>query len=305
MQEQSVYTIGEAAVVTGLSRKTLRYYDSIKLVVPAMRNPENNYRSYTKEQIIILCMVRRLRSMECSLEEIRQIIEEDNIETTLHLVEARMEKIREEIRYRENILHNSNEFIDRLRTACQLQKKDPDGEAFDTYLLTNMSLEEIPEMKLFSIRKHMENYNINDTSINFWTELQNQCEASGFNSSGTAIATYHNNLLEQFILKDCDLELGIRIDEDSTGATPSESAKDTAEKASSCGSVRSFGGFLAATAVYMGEYSNMINSYVSLLQWINRNGFEVCGIASEEYIIAPTESSDQKNQIIKIIIPVR
>lgn len=55
-----------------------------------MRNPENNYRSYTKEQIIILCMVRRLRSMECSLEEIR---------------------------YRENILHNSNEFIDRLRTA--------------------------------------------------------------------------------------------------------------------------------------------------------------------------------------------
>lgn len=55
--------------------------------------------------------------MECSLEEIRQIIEEDNIETTLHLVEARMEKIREEIRYRENILHNSNEFIDRLRTA--------------------------------------------------------------------------------------------------------------------------------------------------------------------------------------------
>lgn len=117
MQEQSVYTIGEASVVTGLSRKTLRYYDSIKLVVPAMRNPENNYRSYTKEQIIILCMVRRLRSMECSLEEIRQIIEEDNIETTLHLVEARMEKIREEIRYRENILHNSNEFIDRLRTA--------------------------------------------------------------------------------------------------------------------------------------------------------------------------------------------
>ena len=66
--------------------------------------------------------------MECSLEEIRQIIEEDNIETTLHLVEARMEKIREEIRYRENILHNSNEFIDRLRTACQLQKKDPDDQ---------------------------------------------------------------------------------------------------------------------------------------------------------------------------------
>ena len=47
MQEQSVYTIGEASVVTGLSRKTLRYYDSIKLVVPAMRNPENNDRSYT------------------------------------------------------------------------------------------------------------------------------------------------------------------------------------------------------------------------------------------------------------------
>ena len=306
MQEQSVYTIGEASVVTGLSRKTLRYYDSIKLVVPAMRNPENNYRSYTKEQIITLCTVRRLRNMECSLEEIRQIIEEDSIETTLHLVEARMEKIREEIRYRENILHNSSEFIDRLRTASQLQKKDPDGEAFDAYLLTNMSIEEIPEMKLFSIRKHMENYNINDTSINFWTELQNQCEAAGFNSSGTAIATYHNNLLEQFILKDCDLELGIRIDEDSAlPSTASDPAKDPAKKASSCGSVRSFGGFLAATAVYMGEYSNMINSYVSLLQWINRSGYEVCGIASEEYIIAPTESSDQKNQIIKIIIPVR
>lgn len=305
MQEQSIYTIGEASVVTGLSRKTLRYYDSIKLVVPAMRNPENNYRSYTKEQIITLCTVRRLRNMECSLEEIRQIIEEDNIETTLNLVESRMEKIREEIHYREKILHNSSEFIDRLRTASNLQKKDPDGESFDTYLLTNMSIEEIPEMKLFSIRRHMENYNINDTSINFWTELQHQCEAAGFNSSSTAIATYHNNLLEQFILKDCDLELGIRIDDDSASARSENPAKDTLEKASSSGNIRSFGGFLAATAVYMGEYSNMINSYVSLLQWINRSGYEVCGIASEEYIIAPTESSDQKNQIIKIIIPIR
>ena len=75
MIEQEIYTIGEVAMVTGLSAKTLRYYDSIGLVVPAIRNPENNYRLYSKEQIIVLNTIKRLRNIGCGLKEISAVIE--------------------------------------------------------------------------------------------------------------------------------------------------------------------------------------------------------------------------------------
>lgn len=293
MKEQDVYTIGEASIVTGLSKQTLRYYDSIKLVEPAIRKPDNNYRQYTREQIILLCTVKRLRSMECSIEEIREILEADDIATLLEKVKVRTEFLKDDIIKKQRIVDENTEFISRLQVAAQIYDHKLMGiDNMDDYLFTNMSTEEIPQTVIYSIRRLMPDYNINDTSINFWSELLDKCEADGFNSTGYAMAIYHNEMLGQFIMKDCDLELGIRISD--CAHTPDADNPN----------VRVYGGFNAATAIHVGDYATLINTYILLLQWINRNGYEACGEASEEFIISPHESYNQKRLIIKLIIPV-
>lgn len=288
MNEKKLYTIGEAAIVTGLSTKTIRYYDSIGLVTPEIKNPANNYRYYTNEQVVYLCMVKRMRRMNCSIEEIQKVVRAGDIETLLQQIKSRMVILQQEIETRKSILQSSREFVNRLEQAITLKQQSNEENLLNEYLLTNMSIEEIPLSRVFSIRKIIPNYNNRETSIDFWNELYDTCEKCGIENMGPSIVTYHSGLLQQFVMQDCDLEFSVKIDD-----TANENAY-----------IKELGGFLAATAIYMGTYERIIETYLSLLQWVNRNGYKAVGPTSEEFIIAPPESPNQQNQIIKIIIPL-
>jgi len=65
--------ISEAAKRTGLSAKTIRYYESIALVAPAKR-AGNGYRDYTERDIEGLRFLQRARATGFGIEECRQLL---------------------------------------------------------------------------------------------------------------------------------------------------------------------------------------------------------------------------------------
>jgi DNA-binding transcriptional MerR regulator/effector-binding domain-containing protein len=67
--------IGRFARMTGLTVKALRHYDEIDLLRPARVDAESGYRYYTLAQARRAEAIRRLRSLELPLEEIRVVIE--------------------------------------------------------------------------------------------------------------------------------------------------------------------------------------------------------------------------------------
>lgn len=67
------YTVKELATLSGVSGRTLRYYDSIQLLKPA-RIASNGYRIYGPEQVDRLQQILFYRAMEVPLEEIRRIL---------------------------------------------------------------------------------------------------------------------------------------------------------------------------------------------------------------------------------------
>lgn len=66
--------IGELAKQTGLSIRTLRYYDEIDLLVPSHRT-ESEYRLYSKADIARLQQILSLRQLGFALKEIRECLE--------------------------------------------------------------------------------------------------------------------------------------------------------------------------------------------------------------------------------------
>ncbi|MHB1684225.1 MAG: MerR family transcriptional regulator [Bacilli bacterium] len=66
------YAIGEAARLTGLSVKTIRYYANEGVVSPAIVS-DNGYRLYSPSDLWRLGLVRLLRQLEFGLPEIRKI----------------------------------------------------------------------------------------------------------------------------------------------------------------------------------------------------------------------------------------
>ncbi len=67
------YSIGEIAKKTGVSIRTLRYYDEIGLLQPT-KDPSSGHRIYTEEDILQLHKIMSLKFIGLSLEEIRQYI---------------------------------------------------------------------------------------------------------------------------------------------------------------------------------------------------------------------------------------
>ena len=65
--------IGEAARASGLSAKTVRYYDAIGLARPSGRTG-SNYRDYTDKDVHRLAFVARARRLGFAVEECRELL---------------------------------------------------------------------------------------------------------------------------------------------------------------------------------------------------------------------------------------
>lgn len=69
-----MYTMKELARLTGLTPRTLRYYDGIGLLSPA-RSRENGYRLYGPREVDRLQQILLYRALGLPLEEIRKILD--------------------------------------------------------------------------------------------------------------------------------------------------------------------------------------------------------------------------------------
>lgn len=72
-----MYSITEIAKLSGVSTRTLRYYDSIGLLKPANVN-ENGYRMYTQKEIDLLQQILFYKQFDLPLEEIKQLLSTDS-----------------------------------------------------------------------------------------------------------------------------------------------------------------------------------------------------------------------------------
>ena len=66
--------ISELARITGNTPETIRYYERIGLLPPAVRELKNNYRQYGEAHEARLDFIRRCRSLDIGLEEIRTLL---------------------------------------------------------------------------------------------------------------------------------------------------------------------------------------------------------------------------------------
>ncbi|WP_150308490.1 MerR family transcriptional regulator [Planctomonas psychrotolerans] len=117
--------IGELADKTGLSLRTIRHYDEVGLLKPSGRT-DGGFRLYTQEDLSRLMLIRRMKPLGFSLEEMTEllriigVLKSGNAGTDNDDVRARLasfiEQAEERQRTLERQLDMANEFVELLRS---------------------------------------------------------------------------------------------------------------------------------------------------------------------------------------------
>jgi len=93
--------IGEVAEQTGLSLRTIRYYEEVGLVTPSART-SGGFRLYSETDVARLRLIRRMKPLEFTLEEMRRVLDVlDALETTSSDTDEHDELVSQLVGYRQ------------------------------------------------------------------------------------------------------------------------------------------------------------------------------------------------------------
>ena len=82
MTDEQLLRIGPFSRASSLSVKALRAYHESGLLVPAVVDPWNGYRSYTAAQLTDATIIRRLRELDVPLDAVRRVLDARDPEVT-------------------------------------------------------------------------------------------------------------------------------------------------------------------------------------------------------------------------------
>lgn len=268
-------TIGEFSNICRVSTKTLRYYAEIGLIQPEEINPENGYRYYSINQLERMLFINRLKTYHFSLEEIKGILESEELQNEQLFVE--LNKKRKELALKVQEFQSILEQMD--DDICGLKQ----GRSVMTYLKNiDVQLVEVPAMHLLSVRKNvLENEFAEEYGFCFG-ELFRKLEEKKLTMAAPPMVLFHSDEYSAFGL---DTEFAIPVKE------------YDAETREFCP------GFCLKTVVH-GAYSQLPSAYAKQIEWAKREGYESSNALYEVYVSNPAEVLE-KDLITEVYYPVK
>lgn len=99
---KQTWKVGELAQLTGLTIRTLRYYDQIGLFSPSYHTP-SGHRLYTESDIARLQQLLSLKDIGLSLDEIKSVLADDRISLS-EIIELQIGRIRQSLLAQQKLL---------------------------------------------------------------------------------------------------------------------------------------------------------------------------------------------------------
>ncbi len=135
-----VYTVKKLAAMSGVSVRTLHWYDEVGLLKPAFHGA-NGYRYYEEEQLLALQQIRFYRELGFELQQIKRILGRSDFNTVAAL-EAHREELRKNLARTRQLIVTIDRTIQHLKGRKKMKNEEvfmgfsPEEQAkHETYLI--------------------------------------------------------------------------------------------------------------------------------------------------------------------------
>jgi DNA-binding transcriptional MerR regulator/effector-binding domain-containing protein len=248
-----VFSIGEFSKITGLSIKTLRFYHEQGLLAPTLVDEQTGYRYYDHGRVEKARTIAQLRSLEFSLNDIRDMLAASDDEADiLDCLERQKRSIEAKYRQYRTVLSSLEQFIHNER------------EARSTMQNSTFSVEEKDLDTLLIAAVHMKG-KYSDCGKGF----ARIGRSLGRHVSGKCFLLHHDS---EFKEDDADFEACMSVRKG---------------KAAEGISIRELAGGRCVALLHRGPYDQMGRSYEKILSYIKSKGYEVSLPTREVYIKGP------------------
>lgn len=270
-------SIGEFSKICEVSTKTLRYYAEIGLILPDEINPENGYRYYSISQLKKMLFINRLKSYHFSLEEIKAILEREE-DPSEELLCADLYRKRREMQEKLNAIEHTLKLMS--HDISNIEKGVPLMSYLDSI---EVELVETPSIRILSMRQMIRG---DDYALGYGTyfgSLYEQIATEKLTLLGTPMTIYHSS---EYNPDGNDTEFAIPIEETVKGT-------------------RDLSGGLCAKSVLKGSYSELSSVYATLMEWVEREGYELEHSPYEVYVTDPKRATGSEDCVTEVYFPVK
>lgn len=261
IQEKAVeYQIGDFSKITSLSIKTLRYYHEWGILLPSRIDIDSNYRYYDESLLKKALLIKELKKLEFSLNEIKNIVESELDEAAFKtMLYAKRKEIQAKINHYEQI----EAMIDALTGSSKYVQSNDENPVL---------IKQIPDIFAASIRFKGRYEEIGD-------KIKILCRYCGHVMSGNFFVIYHD---QEYKEEDADIELCLPVTEEICNGQVSTKLH--------CGGQ-------ALTLLYHGSYEQIGSGYKKLIDFAANENLKLTQYR-DLYIKGPTKSDHDPNNYL-------
>jgi DNA-binding transcriptional MerR regulator len=240
------YRIGEFSKLSGISIKTLRFYDQIGLLAPAAVDTRTQYRLYVPRQLQDLWAIRALKELGASLSEIRVVTASN---TARHERRKLLDKLR---RNAERSLAMTRRSLVWIDSALQ--------ELGDDAREVPVALKQRSAVRVASVRAHAKSY----------------AEIGELERDLRAVVPTHTRSLQGVLWHRCA----------ASGAIEGEPFVEVRQRASRCGAyeLSELPSATVATAYCEPDDRDAERVYDALSRWVHLHDYRLDGPKREIYV---------------------
>lgn len=272
---KKLYSIGEASKICDVSKKTLRFYDQIGVVVPDYVCEENGYRYYSKETLLKIIVIKYYKQMGFKMEEMQGIFRKESYQ-------GMEDKFREKIlnlMREEQKVHNSYVYVNDWYEMLQ------EAKTISAFPEQQVSIRYLPNQKYVYLDQEF-TYDYRSSLINIpWSEYLKKMDCS---ITGPVILEYPS--VEEKIEGRCRQ---VRILQQPIG--------EYNHNINLCIS----GGTMAASIYHIGSHDTLPDSYHKIFKYIKKHGYICQGKAIERFLIDYWASEIVEEFVTEIIVPIQ
>lgn len=265
-----MYTIGEFSRIGKVSKKMLRHYDSIGLLLPAHVDPSTNYRYYSQSQVRDVLLINKLKRYMFSLKEIGEIIRlRDNMGIESYL-NNKIEDIQNEIYRHANLLKEMQGEVNKIRKGIPIMEQS-------NYTI---KVDMQPDQIVIASRQKASMKDLGK----YIGECMEKVYRNGLQVAGPIIVKYYE---KDFDPEYTEYEVRVPVNKELYGITHNHK------------------GHLCVHTQHIGPYSELGFAYAAINDYVVKYNHISSSAPYDVYLTAPGKESAISKQITEVYFPIK